>query len=52
MGEYDKKLDEIIKLMKEQLNLLSSLHNLFNQLNKEYLIETQKEGHLINDDKA
>lgn len=39
-----KKLDEIIKLLKSQNNLLDSLHNLFNQYNKDYLIEIHKDG--------
>jgi hypothetical protein len=45
--EIEKKLDEIIKLMRAQTNLLDSLLKLFNQYNKEYLIETQKEAGFI-----
>jgi hypothetical protein len=47
MQEIEKKLDEIIKMMRVQTNLLDSLHKLFNQFNKDYLIETQKDSGFI-----
>jgi hypothetical protein len=42
------ELKEISKLLKAQTNILSSLHNLFNQFNADYLEETHKESDLIN----
>jgi hypothetical protein len=39
-------MNEILSLMKQQLNLLDSIHNLLNQANSQYLkeIETIREG--------
>jgi hypothetical protein len=42
--EILKTLKEILNLIKVQNNILDSLHKLFNQLNTEYLIETHKDG--------
>jgi hypothetical protein len=41
-----KALNEILDLMKKQLNLLDSIHSLLNQANGQYLkeIEVAREG--------
>jgi hypothetical protein len=45
--EILKELKEIKILIKAQNNILDSLHNLFNQLNAEYLTEIHQDNNLI-----
>ena len=40
----DEKLDEIIKLLKVQVELLDKIFKLFNKYDDQYLTELEKDG--------